>query len=65
MHATTAASMIIAMSTTPPTPPTIGVIPKPPSTPVAIGVAVSVPNVVGLTQSACTVNESTSIGQLE
>ena len=65
MHATTAASMIIAMSITPPTPPAIGVIPKLPSTAVAIGVAVSVPNVVGLTQSACAVNESTSIGQFE
>ena len=65
MHAKTAASTIIAMSTTPPTPPAIGVIPKPPSTAVAIGVVESVPNVVGLTQSACAVNESTSIGQLE
>ena len=48
MHATTAASMIIAMSTTPPTP-AIGMIPKPPSTAVATGVVESVPNVVGFT----------------
>ena len=54
--------MIIAMSTTPPTP-AIGMIPKPPST--ATGVVESMPNVVGFTQSACAVNESTSIGQLE
>ena len=65
MHAKTPASMIIAMNITPPTPPAIGVIPKPPSTAVATGVVESVPNVVGLTQSACAVNESTSIGQLE
>ena len=47
MHATTAASMIIAMSTTPPTP-AIGMIPKPPSTAVVTGVVESVPNVVSL-----------------
>ena len=64
MHTTTAASMIIAVSTTPPTP-AIGMIPKPPSTAVATGVVESVPNVVGFTQSAYAVNESTSIRQLE
>ena len=64
IHATTAASMIIPTSTTPPTPPATGVIPKLFSTPVATGVVESVPKVVGLTQSAFTVNESTSIGQL-
>ena len=64
IHTTTAASMIIPTSTTPPTPPATGVIPKLSSTPVAIGIVESVPNVVGLTQSACALNESTSIGQL-
>ena len=64
IHATTAASLIIPTSTTPPTPPATGVIPKLSSTPVATGVVESVPKVVGLTQSAFTVNESTSIGQL-
>ena len=64
IHATTAASLIIPTSTTPPTPPATGVISKLSSTPVATGVVESAPKVVGLTQSAFTVNESTSIGQL-
>ena len=55
IHATTTASMIIP-TTTSPTPPATGVIPKLSSTPVVTGVVESVPNAVGLTQSACTVN---------
>ena len=55
-HATTTASMIIPTTTTSPTPPATGVIPKLSSTSVVTGVVESVPNVVGLTQSACAVN---------
>ena len=58
IHVTTAASMIIPTTTTSPTPPATGVIPKLSSTPVVTGIVESVPNVVGLThvQSACAVS---------